>query len=318
VAPARERSLRHVWSRDGEDGGVTTAGDDETFEAVRPELRGRAYRMLGTHTDADDVIQEAWLRWHAADRADVVNPAAWLSTVVTRLALDRLRRRTREQARYVGPWLPSPVLQELPSTAPDPAAVAELADSLTTGFLLMLEILTPDERAAFLMADVFNEPSDTIAHALERSPEACRQLASRARRKLRDAHDLRRDGARAAAAVAARFSVAIMNGDEATALACLAEQPVYISDGGADRHAARRPIHQPRQIVRLFVNLYRRMHSERTIEAAVVGGYPGLVFRDQHGITMTLSSEVVDGRIVRLLSQANPTKLNAALSDPIS
>jgi RNA polymerase sigma-70 factor (ECF subfamily) len=290
---------------------------DDAFEQVRPELRGRAYRMLGTHADADDVVQEAWLRWHRADHDDIVNPAAWLTTVVTRLALDRLRRRTREQDRYVGPWLPSPVVQELPSAAPDPAAVAELADSLTTGFLLMLEVLTPDERAAFLMADVFSESSATIADALERSPEACRQLASRARRKLRDAHDLRRDDARAAAAVAARFSAAIMSGDEATALECLAEQPVYMSDGGPDRHAARRPIHQPQQIVRLFVNLYRRMQSERTIEPAVVGGYPGLVFRDQHGITMTLSSEVVDGRIVRLLSQLNPAKLNAGLSDPI-
>jgi RNA polymerase sigma-70 factor, ECF subfamily len=210
--------------------------------------------------DADDVVQEAWLRWSAADRAEIDNTDAWLNTVVSRLAIDRLRRRKREEERYVGPWLPSPVVQRVD----DPADAAELADSMTTAFLIMLERLSPDERAAFLLADVFGERYDSIAVSLGRSAEACRQLASRARRKVRDAELARRDELGASDELVRRFLTALAIGDEATAVACLAPDAVYVSDGGPHRRAARVPVREPARIVRLLVNLVRRWPGRAT------------------------------------------------------
>ncbi|HWL43551.1 MAG TPA: sigma-70 family RNA polymerase sigma factor [Ilumatobacter sp.] len=215
--------------------------DAEVFEGARARLTGRAYRMLGTLADADDVVQDAWLRWERTDRAAIVNPEAWLNTTVSRLALDRLRQRKREEQRYVGPWLPAPLVER----SNDPEQLAELADSMTTAFLMMLERLTPDERAAFLLADVFGERFDDVAATLDRSAESCRQLASRARRKLRDAREQRHDDAHAAADVVRRFLVALATGDEQLAMACLAPDAVYLGDGGPDRHAARHPVRGP-------------------------------------------------------------------------
>lgn len=277
----------------------------ELFEGARPRLTGRAYRMLGTLADADDVVQEAWLRWEQADRSTIVNPDAWLNTAVTRLALDRLRFRKREQQRYVGPWLPAPLVER----ASDPEQLAELTDSMTTAFLLMLERLTPDERAAFLLADVFGEPFAEVAATMGRSPESCRQLASRARRKLREARAQRNDEGRAAADVVRRFLTALATGDEQMAIACLAPDAVYLGDGGPDRHAARRPVRGPERIVRLLRYLWNRYPDDWTFAPALVGGLPGVVI-DMHGETYSVTGvEVVDGRVVRITSVINPTKL---------
>lgn len=279
--------------------------DVDVFEAARPRLTGRAYRLLGVLADADDVVQDAWLRWERTDRSGVDNPDAWLSTTVTRLSLDRLRARKRDEARYVGPWLPTPLVER----AADPEAAAELSDSLTTAFLIMLERLSPDERTAFLLADVFGERFDDIATAMDRSVEACRQLASRARRKVRDAEQERRDEQRAAADVTERFLVALATGDAATAVACLAPDAVYLSDGGPDRHAARRPVRVPVRIVRLLTNVYGRFPERYTFEPAWVGGFPGLVVAEQDRTVYTMSFEVVGGRIVRITTVLNPDKL---------
>lgn len=279
--------------------------DVDVFEASRPRLTGRAYRLLGVLADADDVVQDAWFRWQRADRSAIANAEAWLNTTVTRLALDRLRARKRDEARYVGPWLPTPLVER----AADPEAAAELADSLTTAFLIMLERLSPDERTAFLLADVFGERFDDIATAMDRSVEACRQLASRARRKVRDAEQARRDEQRAAADVTERFLVALATGDAATAVACLAPDAVYLSDGGPDRHAARRPVRVPERIVRLLTNVYGRFPERYTFEPAWVGGCPGLVVAEQGRTVYTLSCEVVGGRIVRITTVLNPDKL---------
>lgn len=283
------------------------ATDHRPFEAARARLTGRAYRILGVLADADDVVQEAWLRWSAADTSAIDNTDAWLNTVVTRLAIDRLRRRKREEERYVGPWLPSPVVQRLD----DPAEVAELADSMTTAFLIMLERLSPDERAAFLLADVFGERFESIAESLDRSVESCRQLASRARRKLRDAEQARRDEARASDALVRRFLAALANGDEATAVACLAPDAVYVSDGGPRRRAARVPVREPVRIVRLLVNLTRRWPDTCRFEPARVGGLPGVLIEMDGRVLSATGVEVVDGRIVRITSVLNPDKLAA-------
>lgn len=286
---------------------MTNRDPGDPFEVARPRLTGRAYRIVGVLADADDVVQDAWLRWHAADRASIDNPDAWLNTVVTRLAIDRLRQRKRDEERYVGPWLPSPVVQRID----DPADAAELADSMTTAFLVMLERLTPDERAAFLLADVFGERYDAIAASLGRSVEACRQLASRARRKVRDAEQDRRDEMRVSADVVRRFLTALASGDEAAAVGCLAPDAVYISDGGPDRHAARVPVREPERIVRLLVNLWRRWPDSWTVRVAVVGGLPGVLIESDAGVFSATGVEVVDGQIVRITSVINPDKLAA-------
>ncbi len=278
---------------------------DERFEQARSRLTGRAYRLLGSLADADDVVQDAWLRWNSTDPATIDNADAWLNTVVTRLAIDRLRQRKRDEERYVGPWLPTPLVER----SGDPADLAALADSMTTAFLIMLERLTPDERAAFLLADVFGDRYDAIAAAMDRTPESCRQLASRARRKVRDVRLERRDEHRVATDVANRFVAALASGDEAAAVACLAPDAVYVSDGGPHRRAARRPVSEPSRIVRLLVNLWRRWPDSTRVTPALVGGFPGLVIEAGDRVVSTNSVEVVDGRIVRIASVLNPDKL---------
>jgi RNA polymerase sigma-70 factor (ECF subfamily) len=288
--------------------------DAGRFEAARPRLTGRAFRILGVLADADDVVQDAWLRWCATDRTAIENPDAWLNTAVTRLAIDRLRRRKRDEERYVGPWLPSPVVQRFD----DPADVAELADSMTTAFLIMLERLTPDERAAFLLADVFGERYDSIAASLGRSVESCRQLASRARRKVRDAEQARRDEVGASDELVRRFLTAIAVGDEAAAVACLAADAVYVSDGGPHHRAARVPVRDPARIVRLLTNLVRRWPETCRFAPAFVGGLPGILVETDGRILSATGVEVVDGRIVRITSVLNPDKLAAAERPPTS
>lgn len=280
--------------------------DDSTFELARSRLVGRAYRVLGSFVDADDVVQEAWLRWTAIDRATIENPDAWLNTVVTRLALDQLRRRKRDEQVYVGPWLPTPWIEPVG----DPSDAVTKADSLTSAFLVMLERLTPDERVAFLMADVFGEPFAAVAASMDRTPESCRQLASRARRKVRGAELQRRDEASSAMAAANRFLEAIISGDEAAAVDCLAVDACYISDGGPHRRAARKPILGPDRIVRLFVNLAKRFEDDWMIEPAMVGGFPGFTMSQAGTLFSATSAEVVEGKIVRIMSVMNPDKLS--------
>lgn len=277
----------------------------DVFEAARARLTGRAYRIVGSFADADDVVQEAWLRWDSAAQDEIDNADAWLNTVVSRLAIDRLRQRKRDEERYTGPWLPTPLVER----STDPADLAELTDSMTSAFLIMLEELTPDERAAFLLADVFGDRYDSIAASMGRTPESCRQLASRARRKVRAAEQRRRDVTAASNDVARRFITALATGDEAEAVRCLAPEAVYLSDGGPDHRAARRPVREPARIVRLLMNLWRRFPESWTFEPALVGGFPGLVIEIGDEVSSVTGVEVVDGRIVRITSILNPDKL---------
>ena len=277
----------------------------DVFEAARARLTGRAYRIVGSFADADDVVQEAWLRWDSADHDEIDNADAWLNTVVSRLAIDRLRQRKRDEERYAGPWLPTPLVER----STDPADLAELTDSMTSAFLIMLEELTPDERAAFLLADVFGDRYDSIAASMGRTPESCRQLASRARRKVRAAEQRRRDATAASNDVARRFITALATGHEAEAVRCLAPEAVYLSDGGPDHRAARRPVREPARIVRLLMNLWRRFPESWTFEPALVGGFPGLVIEIGDEVSSVTGVEVVDGRIVRITSILNPDKL---------
>ena len=289
----------------------------DPFGSERPRLWSLAYRMTGSRADADDVVQDTWLRWRSADRAAVDRPAAWLTTAASRLALDRLRARQRERRAYVGPWLPDPV----PAPAATPEAAAELADSLTFGFLTLLERLGPVERVVFLLADVFGEPYAAIAPIVDRSEVACRQIAHRARQRVRPSGDRPppsdRRAARPAAAgveqLANAFARAAGHGDLAALTGLLAPDVVLLSDGGPRRRAARHPIVGPHRVGRLLAHLVRRTSPGAAVEVVPLDGGQAVVVRGPAGAQRAVVVEPdEDGRrIARLFVVVNPEKLRA-------
>jgi RNA polymerase sigma-70 factor (ECF subfamily) len=295
--------------------GMISDPDDrvtQLFTAERPRLVGLAYRLLGSLADADDVVQEAWIRWSTADHDTIERPAAWLTTVVSRLGLDRLRSRRRERVDYVGPWLPEPLVRPLDAEQPEQASV--LADSLTTSFLVMLERLSPEERLVVLLVDVFGEPFHSVAILLDRSDESCRQLAVRARRKLqglREQPDRRRPAQREQLAVAAAFVGAVLSGDIDAVTAMLTSTAVLTSDGGARHHAARRPIVGPARIARFLVNLAQRQPTAADFDPVWVNGSPGIVLRLDGRPYLVMMFDVVDGLVDSQYWMVNPDKLAA-------
>ncbi len=290
---------------------VQVKGPDEVFEAVRPRLHGVAYRMTGSVSDAEDVCQEAWLRWSGADRSGVDEPEAYLVTVVTRLAMDRLRSAQHRRETYVGAYLPEPIVS-VPGASPalDPGESAELADSLTYAFLVVLDELTPIERAVLLLHDVFGYPFSHVAAVVDRSEVAVRQIASRSRHKVEGAAPGRgRPDATVVQGVLGRLLVAIGAGDIEGVMAELAPDVVTLDDGGPAKRAARRPIVGPHRVARLWVNLAKRS-THLTLQFAEVNGEPGLVFFDGERPEMVASAELdQDGRIRRIYTQLNPEKL---------
>jgi RNA polymerase sigma-70 factor (ECF subfamily) len=290
-------------------------GDDrpDPFEAERPRLLGLAYRLVGGRSDAEDVVQEAWLRWAAADTTAIVNPGAWLTTVTTRLALDRIRQVERRRETYVGPWLPEPI-----STDRTPEQHSELAESLTLGFLVVLDSLAPVERAVLLLADVFAEPYAVIAGAVGKSEGACRQIATRARRKVRvavAARGGRQTGTEPApAALLAELMSAILAGDEAAVIKLVDPDVVLITDGGASRHAARRPVMGSFRVNRFLANVAKRL-GVVPVRVSVVNASPALVLDDPAG-KLVLTGELRAGVVSRLYVQMNPEK-GADLDRPV-
>jgi RNA polymerase sigma-70 factor, ECF subfamily len=295
-----------------------SSGDLDTFQRERPRLTGLAYRITGSLADAEDVVQEAWMRWAAHDAASVDNPAGWLTTVTSRLALDSLRAQRRRREVYVGPWLPDPV-----STARGVEETAELAESLTLGFLVLLDSLGPFERVAFLLGDVFGEPYQVIAEVLGRSEPTCRQLVSRARRKV---HSARTDDRAprptpASAELLAQLMESVLTDDEERALRLLDPDVVLISDGGPARHAARRPIVGAELVGRHLKGVWRLFQikipgREEPPHARVldVNSSPSLVV-DWPGGPIVVTADAVDGRITTIWIRLNPDK-TAALEDP--
>jgi RNA polymerase sigma-70 factor (ECF subfamily) len=278
--------------------GAGAAGPD-AFTAERPRLLGLAYRMTGGRADAEDIVQEAWLRWSRVDPAAIDNPAAWLTTVTTRLTLDRMRALQRRRETYVGPWLPEPVAVE-----PGPEETAELAESLTLGFLVVLDRLSRTERAVFLLADVFGESYATIADAVGKSEVACRQIASRARHKVRDAHE---PVAPASDELLGGLLAAVMAGDPQQVMDLLDPEVVLLSDGGPNRHAARRPVRGPYRVARLVLNLMKRL-GDIPFDMAQLNGEVALVAEHPDGPIVIQFSER-NGRIARIWSVLNPEKL---------
>ncbi len=283
------------------------------FEAERPKLLGLAYRLLGSLGDAEDVVQDAWFRWARVDEATystIERPGAWLTTTVSRLGLDRLRTRRREQIDYVGPWLPEPLVR--PMSADDPEHAAEIADSLTTAFLVLLEKLSPEERLVLLLVDVFGEPFTAAADLVGKSVDATRQLAVRARRKLTTDAPPLRTPPREQLAIASAFVGAVLSGDLAAVTTMLRPDAELTSDGGAHRHAARRPVRGADRVARFLVNLAKRLPpGVATFEPVWVNGSPGVVML-LAGTPYMVNVIEVDGDLVaRQYSIVNPDKLVA-------
>jgi len=280
---------------------VGASGAEAVFAAERPRLVGLAYRITGSLSDADDVVQEAWLRFERAGPETVERPAAWLTTVVARLALDHLKAARHQREVYVGPWLPEPIASDpLAASRPGPEEMAELAQSLTLGFLHVLETLSPVERVVFVLADVFDVPYKEIAETVGKTPAACRQLASRARRRVREAAPGRYEppGEETAQTVG-ELLAATMAGDVDGLVRLLADDAVLISDGGAHRRAARHPIRGPLRLARFLTNLGRR-YGQVTIEPVALNGELGIVLYDGGEREAAMAVHVEDGRVAAI------------------
>ena len=277
----------------------------EAFVAHRNLLFTVAYEMLGSAADAEDVLQETWLRWVKVDLAEVRDQRAYLVRITTRQALNRLRTMKRRKEAYVGPWLPEPLL-----TAPDMADNIELAESVSMAMMLVLETLSPTERAVFVLREVFDVGYDEIAAAVDKSPAAVRQIAHRARQHV----DARRPrevvSAQETRAALASFQRALETGDLQGLLDVLAPEVVLVADGGGVKQAALRPIVGADKVVRLLVGGLGKAAGAITAGPTVVNGNPALVVRLDGEIDVVVAVRVEDGRITGLYFVRNPEKLS--------
>ena len=279
----------------------------EPFEAHRGRLFGLAYRMLGSRADAEDIVQEVYLRWHQANRGAIENPEAWLVTAATRLSIDRLRRLKTEREAYIGPWLPEPIV----APEPPPDRQLELADDLSVAFLTLLERLAPDERAAFLLHDVFDVGYDGVAAALDRSEAACRQVVHRARERVRGDRKRFEASESAKAEILHKFMAAIDARNEDALLQLFAPDATWTADGGGKSAAGLHPIVGADRIARLVVGLRERFWApNRTMRIATINGESGLCFVDGDRLTAVLSIATDGDRILAVYAVVNPDKLH--------
>jgi len=284
-----------------------TDSEDTTFTAARPRLFAIAYRMLGSRADAEDVLQDAWMRWHQTDQTALQSAEAWLVTVVTRLSIDRLRAVKTEREAYVGWWLPEPLV-EPESAAPTPEAAVELAGDLSMALLWVLERLSPEERAAFLMRQVFDQDYAEIAALLGKTEAACRQMVHRASDRVQQerprfdvAPDAHRD-------LLERFAEASRTGQRDAIRALLADDAQLVGDGGGKVPSFMRIIQDAGQITKIYCELVRAMDEVRYVHARV-NGEPGLL-RYVNGTLESAQSFVIEnGRIVAIYVVRNPDKL---------
>ena len=286
------------------DAGLTRT---EEFEELRPLLFSVAYRILGSVSEAEDVLQDAWLRWESTSTRPA-STKAFLSSVVTRLSIDVLRSARVRREQYVGPWFPEPLLED-PYEDPERAAV--LADSLSTAALLLLERLSPLERAVFVLREVFGFGFPDIASAVGRSEAACRQLAVRARRHMEAGRPRFEADAEARRQLAGRFFDAFRAGDVDGLRALLAADVQMVGDGGGKAPQWARAIVGPDKVARTLISLVTPFEAIGvTVEARLVNGQPGGVFRDRDGrILNTFTLDVLDGRVQTIRSVINPDKL---------
>jgi RNA polymerase sigma-70 factor, ECF subfamily len=283
------------------------------FTAERPRLVSLAYRMIGSLADAEDVVQETWIRLQRADTDPSIAPRdlpAWLTTTATRLALDQLRAAGRRKETYVGPWLPEPRVGAVHKQRADPEQAAALADELSFALLVVLESLSPAQRAAFILHDTFGVPFEQVAEMLGRTPAAVRQLASRARQQV--AAGTRREDTDAPThqRVVEAFLAASAGGDLLALAGLLDPSVVYRADSGGVVRAARKVVHGADNVARLVLGVLGRVERGVVVDVRTVNGEPGLVFAQAGKAIGVVAFDVTpQGRIAALDVQMNPEKL---------
>ena len=280
-----------------------------SFDPLRPRLLRVAYRMLGSVADAEDVLQEAFLRWLGTDRAEVRAPEAFLRRTVTRLSLDQLKSARRRRETYIGPWLPDPVVEA--DWADGGAAEGGESADVTLPLMLALERLSPLERAAFLLHDVFGVGFDEIAATIGRSAAACRQLAARARDHVRETRPRFKVEKTRGLEIAEAFFAASRSGDMAALGAMLAEDVSFHADGGGKRPAADRPIFGSKPVLQVHkgIAVLLRKYGSELIGTTFINGLPGFVSREADGELQTTALEIVDGKVAAIYIVRNPDKL---------
>jgi RNA polymerase sigma-70 factor (ECF subfamily) len=284
---------------------------EEDFDALRPSAFAIAYRMLGSVSEAEDMVQEGFLRLHRAREGGqrIESPRAYLSTVVSRLALDHLRSARVRRETYVGEWLPEPLVA---SADDDPARKAEVADSLSLAFLVLLESLSPEQRAAFLLREVFDEPYDQIAEIIGTSEQNARQLATRARRHVEERRPRFEASREQREELATRFFAATEDGDLQGLEELLAHDVVFRGDGGGKAPAAARAVHGRTRVARLLVAGLRAgaRFGGFTLRREEVNGQPGALYFDREGrLAGVMSLNIADGQIQGVSAIVNPDKL---------
>jgi RNA polymerase sigma-70 factor (ECF subfamily) len=279
----------------------------EEFQELRPLLFSIAYRILGSVSEAEDAVQETWLRYAASPTAPA-SARAFLSAVVTRISIDVLRSARVRREQYVGPWFPEPLLTD---PYQDPERSAELADSVSTAALLLLERLSPLERAVFVLREVFGFGFPEIASAVGRSQAACRQLAARARRHMDEGRPRFEAGRRERAELAGRFFDALRNGDVGGLQELLAADVQLVGDSGGKAPALARSVVGAAKVARLLGSFFAGLgRIDVTLEAREVNGQPGAIFRDRdRKVLSILTLDVLDGQIQTVRSVSNPDKL---------
>jgi RNA polymerase sigma-70 factor (ECF subfamily) len=280
----------------------------DAFESERPRLFALAYRMLGSVADAEDVVQDAFLRWRRAGPETVGNPRGFLSKVVSRLCLDRLKEARRRREIYVGPWLPEPLIND-PSLAVSPSE--DVAGDVSFALMLALERLSPLERAAFLLHDVFDMEFAEIAGVLGRSEAACRQLAARARGNVRSEKPRFATAPGKAEEISDAFFVALRSGDAGALRDVLAADAVFHADGGGRVPAARNIIRGAERIAKFFAGYARKgvTSKPRWTRRLTVNGLPGEIAMNADGVMQTTALEIRDGRVAAVYVTRNPDKL---------
>jgi RNA polymerase sigma-70 factor (ECF subfamily) len=280
------------------------------FQAARPRLVRVGYAILGSHGDAEDVVADCWLRLVAHHRDEPIrDPEAWAVVTVSRMAIDVLRSARVRRERYVGPWLPEPVVTATPAGQGDPADRVTLDDEVSYALLVVLETLTPAERTAFVLHDLFGLPFPEVAGIVGRTPASVRQLASRARRHVRDRAARPVVDPAEHRRVVAAFAVAATSGDLATLVAVLDPEVVLVSDGGGIVTAARRPIQGADKVARFVLGVLAKGQFGNEIELVQVNGSPGFAVHDAGHLAAVVALTVAGGRVARLDLVVAPDKL---------
>ncbi len=285
--------------------------NEDVYSELRPLLFSIAYRMLGSVSEAEDVVQEAFLRYHRAletSETEIESPKAYLSAVTTRLAIDYLRSARARRETYVGPWLPEPLLTD---TAPDPADHAEVSDSLSLAFLVLLETLSPVERAVFLLREVFDYGYDEIAQIVDKSEDNCRQLAVRARRRIEERKPRFEASRERRQEIARRFTAAALKGDTEGLIGLLAADVVAYGDGGGRAPTFSSPVFGREKVAKVIVGGTRAgRRLGLSIRLAEVNRQPGYLLLDaQKNLVGVVTLDIVDGLVQTFRAISNPEKL---------